>query len=190
MPVKLRRRKSIAIVVCAIVVTCAVVFIAMGFDSDRDESTSSEGASAGFPVQHFRRQSTSGLFPVTGTLTVDGKPAKRVVLHFYPIEPAKNPIGTGVCDAVGRFTPLSGLDGHPGMVAGRYRIVLVQTYSADEYAMALRSRNGFTMAYSPVPWGAQPTFHSKYRSVYTSDREVMIEHKANSLHLDVDGPEY
>jgi hypothetical protein len=59
----------------------------------------------------------------------------------------------------------------------------------EDYAAVLRSRAGLFGANSFAPSSPKPSFHSKYLSVYTSDREVEIDANNTTLFLDVEGPE-
>ena len=66
------------------------------------------------------------LIAVTGTVTIDGKPASGVQVRFQPAEvDEKAPYtqyASGVTDAQGRFT-LSVGDGSEGIQAGNYKVV-------------------------------------------------------------------
>lgn len=64
--------------------------------------------------------------PVSGTVTIDGKPAANIAVVFQPVASGKGEAGpgsTGVTDAQGRFTLiLTGTDKRPGAVVGRHRV--------------------------------------------------------------------
>lgn len=64
--------------------------------------------------------------PVSGTVTIDGKPAPNIAVVFQPVASGKEEAGmgsTGVTDAQGRFTlTLTGTDKRPGAVVGRHRV--------------------------------------------------------------------
>lgn len=64
--------------------------------------------------------------PVSGTVTIDGKPAPNIAVVFQPVASGKEEAGmgsTGVTDAQGRFTlTLTGADKRPGAVVGRHRV--------------------------------------------------------------------
>ncbi len=64
--------------------------------------------------------------PVSGTVTIDGKPAPNIAVVFQPMATGKEEAGmgsAGVTDAQGRFTlTLTGTDKRPGAVVGRHRV--------------------------------------------------------------------
>lgn len=66
--------------------------------------------------------SSPRLVPVSGTITVKGKPAEGAILMFHPAEP-KNATGSAVAEADGNFTVVSG--GEPGLVQGKYQITVI-----------------------------------------------------------------
>jgi hypothetical protein len=59
--------------------------------------------------------------PVEGTLRMNGKPLGNVLVEFLP--EANGPRSTGVTDPAGNYR-LTTLDGRPGAVVGRHRVVL------------------------------------------------------------------
>jgi hypothetical protein len=59
--------------------------------------------------------------PVEGTLRMNGKPLGNVQVEFLP--EANGPRSTGVTDQTGHYT-LTTLDGRPGALVGRHRVVL------------------------------------------------------------------
>jgi len=130
------------------------------------------------------------LFPVQGKLTIAGRPPKGVLVHLYPFDPIDNPVGSGRCDEAGDFALLSGVEGRAGAAPGRYKVVLAQVdQSAEDYAKGLTGRSGGRIGLPPPPDGPRPTFHAKYLHPATSDKQVVIEKKANTLRLDVDSVE-
>jgi hypothetical protein len=64
-----------------------------------------------------------GRIPVTGRVTLDGKPVFGVVVRFYASPETKGNGGYGVADASGRFTAKT-LQGRPGLYSGDYAITL------------------------------------------------------------------
>ncbi len=65
--------------------------------------------------------------PVSGTVTVDGKPLKDVAVNFTPIaaEGAEGPGSSGVTDAEGRYSLKTIGDRRVrGAVVGKHRVVL------------------------------------------------------------------
>lgn len=67
--------------------------------------------------------------PVTGTVTLDGKPLADAEVVFHP-DPAKGAGGdsaSGFTDAQGRFTLRTGRTGKDGAAPGFYRVVVTDT---------------------------------------------------------------
>mgnify|MGYP001208946587 CR=1 FL=1 len=68
---------------------------------------------------------TGGYAPVSGVITVNGKPYDKAVVSFQPIGTAENPNpgrgSSAYTDAQGRFV-LSSDDGDDGAVIGKHRV--------------------------------------------------------------------
>ena len=71
--------------------------------------------------------SDHSLAPVSGTVTVDGKPEGGIKLYFSPIAVENNnnagPYSTGITDDNGGFV-LEDRHGNPGAVVGKHRAVV------------------------------------------------------------------
>ena len=79
--------------------------------------------------------------PVSGRVTVNGKPVEKVAVNFTPIaaEGAVGPGSSGITDADGRFSLKTiGEDRVQGAVAGKHRVTLqeagVEGADLDPYA--------------------------------------------------------
>jgi hypothetical protein len=79
------------------------------------------------------------LVPVSGTVTLDGKPAEGVTVGFVPQEGTAGTGAYGSTDASGEYT-LSHKNGKPGVEVGQYRVTFSKMRQADG---------------SPIPEGAQ-----------------------------------
>ena len=83
-------------------------------------------AALGLAASGCGRGSGPKVVPVSGTVTIDGKPAANIAVVFQPIATGKGEAGmgsTGVTDAQGRFTlTLTGSDKRPGAVVGKHRV--------------------------------------------------------------------
>ncbi len=70
--------------------------------------------------------------PVSGVVTVNGKPYRNAVVQFQPIGTKENPRpgrgSTGKTDENGRFT-LKSADGYAGAVVGKHRVRILTAYS-------------------------------------------------------------
>jgi hypothetical protein len=62
----------------------------------------------------------SKLVPVTGSITVDGKPAEGAVILFHPDGNEIKSVSSAVAKADGSFTPVT--DSEPGMPVGRFKL--------------------------------------------------------------------
>jgi hypothetical protein len=72
--------------------------------------------------------------PVSGVVTVNGKPYRNAYLQFQPMATADNPNpgrgSIGHTDENGRFT-LKTDDGHEGAVIGKHRVRITTKYSKE-----------------------------------------------------------
>ena len=66
--------------------------------------------------------SSPKLVPVTGSVTVKGKPAEGAILMFHPGDP-KAATASAVAEADGSFKIVSG--GEPGLIQGKYQITVI-----------------------------------------------------------------
>jgi hypothetical protein len=64
----------------------------------------------------------SGLVPVEGRVTLDGKPVKEVIVNFQPINDTPGNGALGSTDPDGRFT-LTDARGEAGVYAGEYKVI-------------------------------------------------------------------
>ena len=62
------------------------------------------------------------LVPVTGQVTVSGKPASGAVIMFHP-EDETQAVASGVADTEGKFKLVSG--GDSGLMIGRYKVTVI-----------------------------------------------------------------
>src|SRR5262245_43426437 len=69
------------------------------------------------------------LSPVSGTVTMNGKPLANVQVEFWPIDAA--PRSTGAIDQTGRYTLTTDNGSKPGAIVGRHKVVL---YDLNVYA--------------------------------------------------------
>jgi hypothetical protein len=65
----------------------------------------------------------SSLIPVTGTITVDGKPADGALILFHPEAGEFKSISSAVASADGSFKPVTNAE--PGLPIGRFRLTVV-----------------------------------------------------------------
>ena len=86
--------------------------------------------------------------PVSGTLTLDGKPAPEVAVMFQPIAEGKNinpgPGSYGITDEQGRYTLKLVGEESPGAVVGKHQVRM------DPYPKALQQQNDAAKGGAPV----------------------------------------
>jgi hypothetical protein len=82
------------------------------------------------------------LYPVTGSVSVDGQPPEGLVLIFHP-EGAGGQAGSASTDASGSFRAV--FDGNPGLPAGRYAV------TANWPDPAKRNEGGMSMGQTADP---------------------------------------
>jgi hypothetical protein len=116
--------------------------------------------------------------PVQGTLTIGGQPAKDVTITLVPSDP-KNPTASGKVEN-GSFRLFSGVEGKPGVVPGKYKVILYFAGAASAN-MYQRDRSGTSSA----PPKVEVPFAEKYQDAKTSDKEVEITDGPNDLKIDV-----
>ena len=74
--------------------------------------------------------------PVSGRVTIDGKPLEHVAVGFVPIDGqgADKPGSTGATDAEGRFSlKTAGSHAVAGAVVGKHRVTLLDTGNLNGY---------------------------------------------------------
>lgn len=111
--------------------------------------------------------------PVKGTLTIDGQPATDIMVTLAGSDP-NVPAASGKVENVS-FTLFSGVEGKPGCVPGKYKVVLTALGSGE--AM-YRSGQG-------APGKAALPFPEKYLAANTSDKEVEITKGSNELNITI-----
>ena len=62
------------------------------------------------------------LYVVTGTVTVNGKPAEGAIINFHPDDNSVD-TASAVADSTGAFKPIS--QSLPGMRAGHYKVTVI-----------------------------------------------------------------
>jgi hypothetical protein len=122
--------------------------------------------------------------PVRGTLTIDGQPADNVMITLAPLDTSM-PVATGRVSN-GSFELYSGVQGSPGAVPGKYKVVLApsEATSVDaakaRYAGGVKGAKGGTVAPDA---DTALSFPEKYASSATSDYEVEITSGQNDLEI-------
>ena len=116
--------------------------------------------------------------PVKGTLTIDGKAANNVQISLVPLDSSMATATGQVKD--GSFELFSGVQGTPGAMPGKYKVVLAQQLSGEEAAAAYK-------AGMAKPGAQKLSFPEKYRDPKTSDQEVELKAGPNDIKIDIPG---
>lgn len=75
-------------------------------------------------------ENTLEVYPVSGTVTVDGEPMQGISVTFFPEGTTKGNGGFGATDAEGKFT-LKDRDQRDGVAEGTYRVLLTRLVKPD-----------------------------------------------------------
>ena len=114
--------------------------------------------------------------PVKGTLTIDGQPAKDVIITFSPVDPKMPPASGPVTN--GAFELRTGTQGKLGAVVGKYKVTLAQQVAAADAGAGYKSAKG-------APPKVEKSFPDKYASPTTSDKEVEVTAGANDIKIEI-----
>ena len=123
--------------------------------------------------------------PVKGTLTIDGQPANNITITFSPLD-ASLEAATGTVTN-GQFELFSGVEGKPGAVPGKYKIVLAATAGSLDDAMKMMqsSEGGGPPTGDPTAKANKAPFPDKYLSAGTSDKEVEVTSGSNDIKIEI-----
>ncbi|MBW3599543.1 MAG: hypothetical protein KY475_20005 [Planctomycetes bacterium] len=113
--------------------------------------------------------------PVTGQVTIDGKPAEGLQITFNPVEAGKEP-ASGNVGPDGSYTLYTGVAGKPGAPPGKYKITLSDP--ADTSYMEAEGGGDPTK----VTTGRVP---EEYKSVETSPKEVEVTAGTNTINIEI-----
>lgn len=116
-------------------------------------------------------------YPVTGKITIKGQPAKDIRLTFSPVDP-KGEAATGVVAADGTYTLSTGIQGKPGAMPGKYKVVIVADLSKVDMSAAYSGAKGPPKPpESPAP--------KEYENAQTSPKEVEVQAQSNTIDIDI-----
>lgn len=116
-------------------------------------------------------------YPVTGKIAVKGQPAKDLRITFSPVDPKGEP-AMGVVDAGGTYTLATGIQGKPGAMPGKYKVVIAAAAGKVDVATAYKGAKGPpTLTESPVP--------KEWESAATSPKEVEVKAQNNTIDIDI-----
>ncbi len=113
--------------------------------------------------------------PVNGTLTIDGQPANNLSITFSPVDQSL-PTATGTVTD-GSFELFCGIEGAPGAVPGKYKVVLAETGGGGTDYMTGGGGGG--------PPTQELTFPKKYSTAGTSDKEVEVTAGSPDIQIEI-----
>lgn len=116
--------------------------------------------------------------PVSGTLTIDGSPAKNVQVVFHPVD-AGGLMASGQVDASGVYSLRSGNTGAKGALVGKYKVVLSPFEEESMDAAAARYTSGTGKPTAP----AKPAFPKEYLAPSTTPKEVEVKPGPNTIDI-------
>lgn len=112
-------------------------------------------------------------YPVTGKLTVGGKPLADINVQLIPLDPSG--LGAaGKTDAEGAFKIVA-TSGKDGAAAGKYKVVLQKTGAVDSAQYATPGAGGPPKVELPFP--------AEYSTATTSTKEIEVTDKPVTLDL-------
>lgn len=120
------------------------------------------------------------VYPVSGTVTIAGKPAGSVQVSLMPIAGSQQ-VAAGVTDAAGNYRLTWGSTPRLGAEAGRYKVVLNQLSSETEAEAMDRYSGGGRKS----PKEPKPAFPKEYSSAETSPKEVEVTSGENTINIEI-----
>lgn len=119
-------------------------------------------------------------YPVSGVVTVGGRPGAGIQIHFESDDKTLE-TASGHIDEAGKFTVYSGVQGYPGAMPGKYKIVFSQMGGSD--LPVYRADDAIT-----IPNTAPHTFPPAFLSAGTSTLEVEVLPKDNKYEFNIEMP--
>ncbi len=106
---------------------------------------------------------TKGFAPVSGTVTLDGKPLANASVNFQPVDSAKSGLGSSSkTDANGRYRLRVVMDDKAGAVVGKHR-VSISTWKEED------------PSYDPPPGKLPPKAKDPIPAKYNAKTELAFE---------------
>lgn len=116
-------------------------------------------------------------YPVTGKITIKGQPAKDIRLTFSPVDP-QGESATGVVNADGTYSLSTGIQGAPGAIPGKYKVVIAADLSKVDMSAAYSGAKG-------PPQAPESPAGKEYESAQTSPKEVEVQAQSNTINIDI-----
>lgn len=134
-----------------------------------------------------KKSSGPSTVAVSGTLKIGGAPAPQVQITLHPVGSGLQS-ASGNTDDSGKFVMFTGQTGTPGVMKGKYKVVLRSLASEDAGYMD-QSETGEEDVDGGVagPDQKDAKVPDKYTKADTSDKEVEITGKTSDLVIEIDG---
>lgn len=114
--------------------------------------------------------------PIKGVVTVKGQPApENTRINFIPVVGGQE--ASGIIDANGAYEVFSGIEGHPGIMAGKYKVFFTPDASSEDY-MNTAGRNG-------APGTSTGPFPKEYTAEATTPLEKDVTSETTSIDFDI-----
>lgn len=121
----------------------------------------------------------SKLYPVTGKVTVGGKPLADCSVQFVAIGKAGS--FSGKIGEDGSYTLADMKDGRPGAEVGKYKVIFQVDPKMAQKAMESGGMRG------PATEGGGPAgpFPDEYKKADTSPKEVEVTSSSNTINIEI-----
>ena len=120
------------------------------------------------------------VYPVAGTVTIEGQPAQAVQVVLTPVA-GNQQVAAGVTDDSGRFQLTWGSTARSGAEAGRYKVMLNQLSTETEEELMARYSGGGRKA----PETPKASIPKEYSSADTSPKEVEVTAGTNTIDIEI-----
>lgn len=118
-------------------------------------------------------------YPVSGKVTIGGKPASNCRIDFHPVD-TSNQVASGHVGNDGSYTLYTGTTGTPGAMAGKYKVVLVPDSGGDTSYMESNSDAG-----ERPPIAKSDVIPKEYTDASTTPKEVEVTSGTRNLDIDI-----
>lgn len=119
------------------------------------------------------------LAPVTGTVSIDGKPAAGVTVAFNPTGSTKSTGGMGVTGPDGKYQVVH-RSGEAGIEPGSYAVTFSRMMQADGSPLPAGT--------SPLDVDAQETIPDQFRDPAKSSHKAEVKPEGGTFDFGIDAP--
>jgi hypothetical protein len=123
------------------------------------------------------------LHPVSGKVTVDGKPLAHAVVTFLQVD-EKGTLSVGETDDEGAFKLSHGFD--PGTAAATYKVAISYLVGTDGTVYGLAPRSGLAKPYGMVT--AKELVPREWSDLGRTTQRVTVPEKGGTFNIEIPGP--